>query len=196
MRARLCLLTLLTIACAEGPASPTMPRAVAFDLQGAPTDPLAGPLDGRPAAATVLVFLSTHCPISDRYAPTLRALAGGWASAGVRMWLVYPDPDDDAAAIAAHQAAFALELPTLRDPGHVLVARAGVRVTPEAAVFGPGAPSPAYRGRIDDRVQGFGKIRPEAGAHELRDAVAAVVRGEPPRPAGGPAIGCYIADLQ
>lgn len=193
MRARLSLMTgLLLLACAEGPASPPAASAVVVDLQGAPTDPLAG----SRAPATVLLFVSTHCPVSHRYAPTLRGLAAAWARAGVQMWLVYPDPDDDAAAIAAHQAAYALDLPTLRDPGHLLVARAGVRVTPEAAVFGPGASTPAYRGRIDDRVQDFGKIRPEAGAHELRDAVAAVLNGEPPRPPGGPAIGCTIADLR
>lgn len=191
-RARLCLLTgLLLAACADGSVAPGT-GAIAFDLHGSAIDPLAGP----PAPATVLVFVSTHCPISNRYAPTLRALAEAWASAGVRVWLVYPDPDDDAAAIAAHQAAHALELPTLRDPDHRLVARAGVRVTPEAAVFGPDAPTPTYHGRIDDRVQEFGKIRPEARAHDLGDAVAAVLRGERPRPAEGPAIGCYIADLR
>lgn len=191
--ARLCLMTgLLLAACADVPASSPVASAAVVDLQGAPTDPLAGP----PATATVLLFISTHCPISNRYAPTIRALADAWAARGVHLWLVYPDPDDDAAAIRTHQAAYALELPTLRDPGHLLVARAGVRVTPEAAVFGPAAPTPAYRGRIDDRVQDFGKIRPEASAHELRDAVEAVLRAEPPRPAQGPAIGCYIADLR
>ncbi len=191
MRARLCLMTgLLLTACAEGPASSPVSSAGVVDLDGVITDPLAG------SAATVLLFLSTHCPISNRYAPTLRALADAWAARGVHVWLVYPDPDDDAAAIRAHQTAYALDLPTLRDPGHLLVARAGVRVTPEAAVFAPAQPTPAYRGRIDDRVQDFGKIRPEASAHELRDAVDAVLRGEPPRPAPGPAIGCYIADLR
>jgi hypothetical protein len=180
--------------CGE-PASPQpqpKPHAAALDLQGAPVDPLADPA----APATVLLFVATGCPISDRYAPTVRALADAWADRGVRVWLVYPDPDDDPAAIRAHQAEFALALPTLRDPEHRLVARAGVRVTPEAAVFGPDAAAPLYRGRIDDRVQGFGKIRPEASAHDLRDAVDAVLRGEPPRPAPDPAIGCYISDLQ
>jgi len=192
-RAHLCLMTglLLLLACAEGPAAPRAGATRVVDLQGAATDPLAGS-----PAATVLLFISTECPIANRYAPTLRALAAAWAGRGVQLWLVYPDPDDDAAAIRAHQAAYALDLPTLRDPGHRLVARAGVRVTPEAAVFAPGRPTPAYRGRIDDRVQDFGKIRPEASAHELRAAVDAVLRGEPPRAAAGPAIGCYIADLR
>jgi hypothetical protein len=37
-------------------------------LDGSPLDPLAAD-----APATVLVFVSTHCPISNRYAPTVRA---------------------------------------------------------------------------------------------------------------------------
>lgn len=180
---------LLAGACGEGASSRAVAGAV--DLEGAAIDPLAGA-----GPATVLVFTSTRCPLARRYAPTIRALASDWAERGVRTWLVYPDPADDAATIRAHQAEFALELPTLRDPGHVLVTRAGVRVTPEAAVFGPGAAAPAYRGRIDDRVQDFGKIRPEARVHELRDAVAAVLRGDAPAPALAPAIGCYISDLR
>lgn len=180
---------LLAGACGEGASSRAVAGAV--DLEGAAIDPLAGA-----GPATVLVFTSTRCPLARRYAPTIRALASDWAERGVRTWLVYPDPADDAATIRAHQAEFALELPTLRDPGHVLVARAGVRVTPEAAVFGPGAAAPAYRGRIDDRVQDLGKIRPEARVHELRDAVEAVLRGDAPAPALAPAIGCYISDLR
>lgn len=163
-----------------------------FGLDGEPLDPLAS----TEARATVLVFVSTHCPIANRYAPTLRRLAEGWRSEGVEAWLVYPDPDDDAAAIREHQAAFSLALPTVRDPQHRLVARAQARVTPEAAVFVPGRATPAYHGRIDDRAVEFGKVRAEATTHDLRDAVAAVLEGSSPAPAGGPAIGCYISDLR
>lgn len=188
LRARSGLLALLLAACAEPAAS--QPAHAALDLQGAPVDPLAGA-----GPATVLLFLATHCPISNRYAPTMRGLADAWTDRGVRVWLVYPDPDDDPAAIRRHQAEFSLVLPTLRDPSHRWVAHAGVRVTPEAAVLAPDG-AVLYRGRIDDRVQGFGKIRPEASVHELRDAVDAVLRGDPPRPPAAPAIGCYISDLR
>lgn len=200
----------LAAACGDGAAAgsgavPASDRAVAEDgaaalatglatglgLDGAVVDPLAAD-----APATVLVFVSTHCPISNRYAPTVRALAEAWRARGVVTWLVYPDPDDEPAAIAAHQAEHALVLPTVRDPEQRLVAKAGVRVTPEAAVFEPGAAAPAYHGRIDDRAVEFGKLRAAASAHELRDAVDAVLGGRTPAPAGGPAIGCYISDLR
>jgi hypothetical protein len=174
---------------ADEVASPT--KTAVVDLDGASIDPLAAD-----APATVLLFVATHCPISNRYAPTMRALAEAWRARGVAAWLVYPDPDDDPAAIRAHQAELSLGLPTARDPLHALVARTGARVTPEAAVFRPGAAAPAYRGRIDDRVAEYGKMRAQASAYELRDAVDAVLRGEDPQAAGGPAIGCYISDLR
>lgn len=165
--------------------------ATGLGLDGSVVDPLAAA-----APATVLLFVSTHCPISNRYAPTMQALAEAVRARGAAVWLVYPDPDDDPAAITRHQAEHALALPTVRDPEHRLVAKAGVRVTPEAAVFEPGAAAPAYRGRIDDRVVEFGKLRAAAAAHELRDAVDAVLDGRTPAPAGAPAIGCYISDLR
>ncbi len=174
----------------EPSPSTSVPEVV--DLDGVPADPLG------PAAAdtTVLVFVGTDCPISNRYAPTLAALDEGWQSQGVKLWLVYPDPDDAPATIREHQRRFSLALPTVRDPGHLLVARAGAVVTPEAAVFVTGVTEPVYRGRIDDRVAERGKVRAEAGAHELRDAVDAVRRGVEPEAAGGPPIGCYISDLR
>ncbi|MEM9460853.1 MAG: redoxin domain-containing protein [Myxococcota bacterium] len=167
-------------------------RSSIVDLQGTPHDPLDPAVPG----VAVLLFVSTECPISNRYAPTLRSLARQWVDDGVRAWLIYPDPDDDPAAIRAHQAEYSLSLPTVRDPRHVLVAQAGARVTPEAAVFGPGAVAAAYVGRIDDRVAERGKVRAQASAHELRDAVRAVRAGLAPAAAGGPAIGCTISDLR
>lgn len=162
------------------------------DLDGRPFDPLAR----ADARAVVLLFVSTHCPIANRYAPTMRGLAAGWREQGVATYLVYPDPDDGPAAIVEHQRQYELPMPALRDPEHQLVARAEVRVTPEAAVFMPGTAKPAYHGRIDDRAVEFGKVRAEATTHELADAVAAVVAGRTPVAADAPAIGCYISDLR
>ncbi len=179
----------LSLAC--GPASAPTPAARSTTVDGRPLDPLADA-----SGPTVLVFVSTHCPISNRYAPTLRHLADAWRPRGISMWLVYPDPADDAAAIEAHLRAFALPDRALRDPQHDLVSRAGVRVTPEAAVFDPASPSPRWVGRIDDRVVEFGKVRATAEVAELANAVDAVADGRPAPPPGGDAIGCYISDLR
>ena len=191
----LCGLALGLFACeARSPSGQAAPAAGVVDLDGAPIDPLK--IAATSAGPTVLVFVGTACPISNRYAPTLSALRDVWADAPVHAWLVYPDPDDDAAAIRAHLSAYALTWPAVRDPAHTLVARAGVTVTPEVAVFAPGEDAPAYRGRIDDRVIAFGNVRAQASRHDLRDAVDALLRHEAPSSPTEPAIGCYISDLR
>ena len=77
---------------------------------------------------------------------------------------------------------------------HALVEAAGARVTPEAALFVPGAGGArlVYHGRIDDRFVEFGRMRPAPTTHELEDAIAAVLAGKAVPRASAPAIGCAI----
>jgi hypothetical protein len=69
--------------------------------------------------------------------------------------------------VRAHLAAFSLDLPALIDRDHVLAARAGATVTPQAAVFTPGGEL-AYSGRIDDLYAELGRPRHNATEHNLR----------------------------
>jgi hypothetical protein len=166
-------------------------------LDGRALDPLASP----EAAVSVLVFISTHCPISNRYAPTLRSIHERYAErpvgTDVAFYLVYPDPADDAAAVEAHMREFALPGVAVRDPGHALVDAARARVTPEAAVFRAQGKLQelVYHGRIDDRARDFGKVRPEASHHDLVDTLDAVLAGRPVPQPETQAVGCYIVDL-
>lgn len=166
-------------------------------LDGRALDPLASP----EAAVSVLVFVSTHCPISNRYAPTLRAIQARYAErpvgTDVAFYLVYPDPADDAPAIEAHMREFALPGVAVRDPGHALVDAAKVRVTPEVAVFRAQGKRQelVYHGRIDDRARDFGQVRPQASRHDLVDSLDAVLAGRPVPTPETEAVGCYIVDL-
>ena len=166
--------------------------AQALDLGGAPVDPFAGD-----AKAVVLVFLGRDCPISNRYAPELARIREEFASASVAWWLVFPDPDDEAAAIERHLGEYDLKGPALRDPMHVLVRESGVRVTPEVAVFtrDGGAVRRVYRGRIDDRWVDYGRAKPAARTRELADAITAALAGTAPKVADVPGVGCPIDDL-
>ena len=162
-------------------------------------------LDGRPVLVlpgaagptTVFVFVSTECPIADRYAPELRRIHERFASTA-RFWLVYADPAETAEAVRRHAEAFGYGSAALRDPRHALVRFAGVRVTPEAAVFVPGASGPrlVYRGRIDDRNVDFGRTRPAPTTHDLEDALLAVASGKAGPPRTTTAIGCAIPPLE
>jgi len=172
------------------PRPPAAPTAV--DLAGAPVDPFAGD-----AKVVVLVFLSRDCPISNKYAPELRRIRDELAGKGVRWYLVFPDPDDDGAAIERHLGEYELPGPALQDPQHVLVRRSAVEVTPEAAVFVRSGAEVrrVYRGRIDDRWADYGRSRPQVRQRELVDAVAAALEGRAPAAEQVAAVGCPIDDL-
>jgi hypothetical protein len=160
----------------------------ALDLDGHEVDPF-----DDEHAVTALVFVSTECPISNRYAPELKRIAELRAARGANLWLVFPDAQDDAAEIRAHLQSFSYGLRVVRDPEHVLVKRAGVGVTPEVAVFAQDG-SLAYRGRIDDRYASFGQERPSAQTHDLEAALTAVLQGRPVAVATTTAVGCAISD--
>ncbi len=161
-------------------------------------------LDGRPfdlwqgrdhARATVLVFTKSDCPISNRYAPTIRSLCDAYGPSGVDFFLVYVDPHETADSIRRHREEYQLICPGVRDPLHQLVAQTGATVTPEAVVF-DAQRKQAYRGRIDDLFVDFGQSRTEPTTHELADAIDAVLAGKPVAQPVTEAVGCYIDDLK
>ena len=161
-------------------------------LSGAPVDALQAPAGTK---AIVFLFTSTDCPISNRYAPEVRRIAGAFGSKGVVFRLVYPNPAEDAEAIREHMAAFAYAGATeaFRDPDHALVKFVGATVTPEAAVFSGGRV--VYRGRIDDRFVDLGLERPAPTERDLFDALTAIVAGKPVPHATTQAVGCFISDF-
>lgn len=155
-------------------------------------------LDGRPfdlsqgaPSTTVVVFVATKCPISNRYAPEVRRLRDEFAPRGVRFLVVYPDGREPVDAIREHVAEYQLPSDVVRDPGHTLVARVGVSVTPEVAVLSREG-DVIYRGRIDDRQVDFGKARAEPTRRDLELALVSVLEGRPVETRATQAIGCGI----
>jgi hypothetical protein len=167
------------------------PSAVTFvrDLQGRPVDPVGA----IKAKAVVLIFVGTDCPIANRYAPEIERLYEKYRQQDVLFWLVYADPQDDAAKIQKHLKEYQYKIAAVRDPRHRLVSRYRVAKTPEATVITPNGKQ-AYRGRIDDRMTGFGKSRPVPTRRDLQDAIDCVLRGTPVRVESTEVIGCFIPD--
>jgi hypothetical protein len=177
------------------PAS-AAPRALApavtlRDLDNRPIDPFRASEGSR---AIVFLFVSTDCPISNRYAPAVSRLYDAFAAQGVVFWLVYPNPADTSTAIRDHVRAFNYPAHVLRDPKHELVRVARVSVTPEAAVYDHHG-ALAYHGRIDDRYVSLGVERPAATEHDLEEVLRALVSGQPSPKSTAPAVGCFIADF-
>jgi AhpC/TSA family len=144
--------------------------------------------------ASVLIFISADCPISNRYAPEIQRLHAEFAPTGIRFTLVYPNPSDDVAVIGRHIRDYGLPARVERDPDHVLVKKARATVTPEAVVF-DSKDRLVYRGRIDDRFVELGRERPAATKHDLRNALNAILAGRRVDPAQTQAVGCFIGDM-
>lgn len=204
MRSRLTRVAAVALACLLGGsfdasmsagAAPvslvTVPTLTLRDPDGRPVDPF---LAAENSAAIVFLFASVECPVSNRYAPTVRQLQETFAPQNVAFWMVYPNPGDTPDAVRAHLKAFSYSVHALLDPRHDLVKLAKVVVTPEAAVFDRSR-SLAYHGRIDDKFVSLGVERPGATRHDLADALTAVLAGHAASPAQGAAVGCYIADF-
>lgn len=185
------MLFLLAVTC--GQSSQAL-DAYGVDLQGHPVQQLAGPSIG----IVVLIFAASDCPISNRYVPEVARLNREFSAKGVRIWWVFPNPEDTARVVAQHDHDFAIREATLLDRHQTVVHLAHVSVTPEAVVFktdGSGLQE-VYRGRIDDRYLSIGQERPQPQHHDLEVAIASALAGKPiPGPAGPP-VGCSIVPLQ
>ena len=181
----------LAIVMIGRPMSASAGSLRALDLDGRLVDPLA-PAPG--VRATVFVFITTDCPIANRYAPDIQRLAAIFTSQGVRFWLVYANPHEPLESIRNHLRQFQYAIPALRDPEHALVRFTKATVSPEAAVVDQGGVL-LYHGRIDDRWVNIGRDRPSPTRRDLVEALSAILDGKPVAQAATPAVGCILSDF-
>lgn len=164
--------------------------AASLDLTGVngerlrPLDP-AGP-------ANVLVFTSTDCPVSNGYAPEIQRICSAYAAKGIRCILVFEDVGVTAGAVRAHLADFRYgAMPAALDDGGRLAERVGATITPEVAVVDRRGVV-RYRGRIDNQYAAIGRQRRTVTAHNLADALDAVLAGRQVAVPETQAVGCVI----
>lgn len=123
------------------------------------------------ARATVVVFVSVVCPISDSYVERLNELYKSWSGRGVRFVFVNPNVNERQAQIDEYAKANGLAFPVYTDPSGRLAEQLQAQMTPEVFVFDrPG--TLRYHGRIDDAVN-LARVR----SHDLRDVLEALEAG-------------------
>ena len=141
---------------------------------------------GRPAKATVLFFVSAHCPCSRGYDARLREIARIYGPQGVRCAAVNAAAGETREEMARHAREAAFGFPMLRDEKGRLADRLGARVTPEVFVMDARGVL-RYHGRVDDDRNG-GRVH----SHDLRNALDALVAERLPVTPETPAFGCAI----
>ena len=142
-------------------------------------------------AISVVVFITTDCPVANSYQPTLTRLSQQFSDQGVLFFLVHPSNRVSTEAALKHAEEFKIQSPVILDPEQVIARRLDAKVTPEAFVINEEGET-AYRGRIDDLYAGFGKKRREPTRHDLRDAISQTLAGQPIASLKTDAIGCII----
>lgn len=144
------------------------------------------------AKATVLLFVGTECPISNKYAPDLFALSRAYAGKGVRFVHVYANHGTAPADALKHAKTYFQKNTLVLDANQALTDAVGATVTPEAVVLDSGR-TIRYRGRVDDRFVERGKAKTTgATTSDLRAALDAVLAGKTVKTPLTAAVGCAI----
>lgn len=156
-----------------------------------PAIAVTGP--GAPAAiqtsaakATVVIFVSTQCPVSNAYNGRLAALYNDYNSQGVQFAFVNANSTESMSDVEAHEKRVGWPFEVIKDNGNTLADKLGAEHTPEAFVFDRSG-ALAYHGRVDNSMH-----EEEVKQRDLRDALDAVLAGRPVPVAETRAFGCSI----
>jgi hypothetical protein len=146
------------------------------------------------ARVRVDLFLATECPISNRYIPELNRIAGVFGERGVVFEAWFAEARLEQKALEDWQRRFQLRIPVRLDVLAKEARRLGASVTPEAVVSD--GVQIRYRGRIDDRYAGPGKMRQVVGQHDLVEVIEELLAGKKFPLRSRKAWGCYIEGVR
>jgi peroxiredoxin len=135
---------------------------------------------------TVLIFVSTQCPVSNAYNERMEKLAQDYKARGVNVIGINSNSTESADDVKAHAAQSNLTFTILKDAGSKVADQLGATNTPEV-FFLDSSNKLAYRGRIDNSRNGL-----SVSANDLRDAIEATLAGKPVANAFVRAFGCSI----
>lgn len=141
---------------------------------------------------TVLIFIGTECPIANKYIPRLNELSEQYAPKGIRFIGYNSNAHETALETAKHARQFEIGFEVLKDVNHEVADYFQAERTPEAILLDH-AGKVVYQGRIDDQHNYLGASRPQAGSHDLKNAIEALLADEPIEPASTKVFGCIIA---
>jgi len=139
---------------------------------------------------TVLVYVSTTCPVANSYTAELNRLSRRWPDQ-VKVYGVVADQKISRDQAATHFQKFGAEFPVLQDAAGLLADVLEPTHVPECFVLDRDRRL-VYRGAIDNAYESIGRRRVAVERHYLRDAVAATIDGNRVDPARTEPIGCHF----
>ncbi len=166
-------------------------------LCGAGTKLRLSRLDGRPEAvdlaaseATVLLFLSTVCPMSNAYTDRIKALVARYAGKPVRILLVNANDNETVDEVRSYAKDVEFAVPIFKDWSNVVADRFDARMTPEAVVVDKSG-EVRYQGAFDD-AKNPARVKVEA----VRLTVDALLAKQPTEIGRIRSFGCTIKRIR
>jgi|SRR5579884_182836 len=135
---------------------------------------------------TVLVFLSTTCPVTRAYGNRLASLAQSYNDRGVRFLGIDSNRGETPAQIASYEKAQGFSFPVLKDTRGVIADHLRASHTPEVWVVDARGVA-RYHGAIDDN-QDAAAVQ----THYLADTLDALLADKAPPQTETAAFGCAI----
>jgi peroxiredoxin len=151
------------------------------------------PAEFSASKAAVFFFIAVECPISNRYAPEVNAIATHYSDRNLSFFGVHSEPDLHVEAAKRHAEDYAYQFPVLLDAKQVLASKFGVTMTPTVVVASSQG-EVLYRGRIDNRYIDFGTFRNAGIIPDLRNALESIIGGRQVAVPRTRTIGCAIPD--
>lgn len=145
----------------------------------------------RQHKASVLIFLSPECPLSENYTMQVTEYTNRYKGDDIIFYNVFPGRFYSREEIASFTNEFRLDNPTLLDPDYLLTKYVNATITPEAFLLDESG-AILYSGAIDNWAIVLGQQRREATTFYLVDAIRNHLDGEPIETASAKAVGCFI----
>jgi peroxiredoxin len=140
----------------------------------------------RGKSGTVLIFVSTRCPVSNMYNERMQKLAEEYRAQGVAVVGINSNAPEAADEIKSHAAEKGLTFPVLKDNASAIADRLGATRTPEAFLL-DAQNRLVYHGALDNAQNPV-----MVNTHHLRNAIDAVLAGKPVERPEVKAFGCSI----
>jgi thiol-disulfide isomerase/thioredoxin len=146
--------------------------------------------------AVALVFVSSGCPIGEKYLPRLNELAKEYDAKGVRFFGIASNAGDSPEDLKKWADENKLAFPVLHDARNIQADALLVERTNEVILVDSRA-SIRYRGAIDDQY-GYKDTRPAPKNNYLKDAIEAVLANDPGKISlkGTEVAGCAITRVE
>lgn len=173
------------LAAESGTASFLNKPAPAFELPDAKGETRAL-ADFRGEKGTVVLWVSTKCPVSNAYNSRMTALSDKYSGKGFQFVGVNSNRSEGREEIASHALDNGLGFPILKDKKNVVADTYGASVTPEVYVLDAEGVL-RYHGRIDDSMN-----ESAVSSKDLESVLDAMIAGETLPKTESKAFGCTI----